>query len=60
MSRILIIGHNDEEQRRVIQGLERQHGHECRWADGLRDALSAVEDDAPDAVLLNLADPALS
>ncbi|MSQ28290.1 MAG: response regulator transcription factor [Dehalococcoidia bacterium] len=60
MSKVLIIGHNNEEQRRVIQGLERQPGHECRWADGLRDALTAVEDEAPDAVVLNLADPVLS
>lgn len=59
MGRVLVIGRNDDEQRRLIQGL-RRHDHQCQAVDDLVDAVTAVEQEAPDSVLLNLVEPVLS
>lgn len=59
MSKILLIAQDSDEHRRLVQSLRHQN-HQCLVASDAMDALAAIEEEAPEAVLLDLREPALS
>lgn len=58
MAKVLLIGRDDEEQRRLLQELHR-HGHTCVFIEDAGEALVAMEQEPPDVLVVNLAPPVL-
>ena len=56
MAKVLLIGPDDEEQQRLLQELRRNE-HACSLQEDVEEALSEIEMEAPDVVLVNLARP---
>jgi len=59
VSKILLIAQDTDEHRRLAQGL-RHRNHHCLLAADAMDALTAIEEEAPDALVLDLRSPVLS
>ena len=51
MAKVLLLGREDEDQRRFVQGLRKQ-GHACGPAEGVAEALAALDEDSPDLLLV--------
>ncbi|HLE80959.1 MAG TPA: hypothetical protein VJA25_06680, partial [Dehalococcoidia bacterium] len=56
MAKVLLIGPDDEEQQRLLQELRRNE-HVCSLQEDVEEAVSEIEMEAPDVVLVNLARP---